>query len=60
MNAEFKRLARRYKKAFLGDQYKEIEENNCFLAFWLRSSVVSEALAYSIKQMCFAILMLFL
>ena len=38
LNAEFQRLARRDKKAFLGDQYKEIEENNCFLAFWLRSS----------------------
>ena len=28
MNAEFKRIARRNKKTFLGDQYKEIEENN--------------------------------
>ena len=28
MNAEFKKLARRDKKAFLGDQGKEIEENN--------------------------------
>ena len=28
MNAEFKRLARRDKKAFLSDQCKEIEENN--------------------------------
>ena len=27
-NAEFQRIARRYKKAFLSDQYKEIEENN--------------------------------
>ena len=27
-NAEFQRIARRDKKAFLGDQYKEIEENN--------------------------------
>ena len=27
VNAEFQRIARRYKKAFLGDQYKEIEEN---------------------------------
>ena len=27
-NAEFQRLARRDKKAFLSDQYKEIEENN--------------------------------
>ena len=28
MNAEFQRLARRDKKAFLWDQCKEIEENN--------------------------------
>ena len=28
MNAEFQRIARRYKKAFLNDQCKEIEENN--------------------------------
>ena len=28
MNAEFQRIARRDKKAFLGDQHKEIEENN--------------------------------
>ena len=28
MNAEFQRIARRDKKAFLTDQYKEIEEKN--------------------------------
>ena len=28
MNAEFQRIARRNKKAFLRDQCKEIEENN--------------------------------
>ena len=28
MNAEFQRIARRVKKAFLSDQSKEIEENN--------------------------------
>ena len=28
LNAEFQRLARRHKKAFLRDQCKEIEENN--------------------------------
>ena len=28
LNAEFQRIARRYKKAFLRDQGKEIEENN--------------------------------
>ena len=27
-NAEFQRIARREKKAFLSDQWKEIEENN--------------------------------
>ena len=28
LNAEFQRIARRYKKAFLSDRCKEIEENN--------------------------------
>ena len=28
MNAEFQRTARKDKKAFLSDQYKELEENN--------------------------------
>ena len=28
LNAEFQRISRRDKKAFLGDQCKEIEENN--------------------------------
>ena len=28
LNAQFQRLARRYKKAFLSDRCKEIEENN--------------------------------
>ena len=28
LNAEFQRIARREKKAFLNDQCKEIEENN--------------------------------
>ena len=28
LNAEFQRIARRYKKAFLTNQCKEIEENN--------------------------------
>ena len=27
MNAEFQRIARRHRKAFLSNQYKEIEEN---------------------------------
>ena len=28
LNAEFQRIVRRYKKAFLSEQYKEIEEND--------------------------------
>ena len=28
LNAEFQKIARRYKKAFFSDQCKEIEENN--------------------------------
>ena len=28
LNAEFRRIAKRHKKAFLSDQCKEIEENN--------------------------------
>ena len=28
LNAEFQRIARKDKKAFLGDRYKQIEENN--------------------------------
>ena len=28
LNAEFQRIARRYKKTFFSDQCKEIEENN--------------------------------
>ena len=28
LNAEFQRIARRDKKAFLSEQFKEIEENN--------------------------------
>ena len=28
LNAEFQRVARRYKKAFLSDQCKEIKEKN--------------------------------
>ena len=28
LNAEFQKIAMRYKKAFLSDQCKEIEENN--------------------------------
>ena len=28
LNEEFQRIARRHKKTFLNEQYKEIEENN--------------------------------
>ena len=28
LNAEFQRIVMRHKKAFLSDQYKDIEENN--------------------------------
>ena len=28
LNAEFQRIARRHKKVFLSEQYKELEENN--------------------------------
>ena len=28
LNSEFQRIARRYKKDFLSDQWKEIQENN--------------------------------
>ena len=28
LNAEFQRLARRYKKAFVSEQCKQVEENN--------------------------------
>ena len=28
LNAEFQRISRRDKKAFLSDQYKQMEENN--------------------------------
>ena len=34
LNAEFQRRARRDKKAFLNDKYKEIEENNTIEKTW--------------------------
>ena len=34
MNAEFQRIARRDKKAFLSDQHKEIEENKRMGKTW--------------------------
>ena len=38
LNAEFQRIARREKKAFLSEQCKEIEENN----EWVRLEISSE------------------
>ena len=35
LNAEFQRLARRDKKAFLSDQCREIEKNKCKMEKWL-------------------------
>ena len=49
LNAEFQRIARRDKKAFLGDQCKEIEENN-------RMGKTRELLA---KLLAFAVLHLY-
>ena len=40
LNAEFQRIARREKKAFLSDQCKEIEENNK----WERPEISSRKL----------------
>ena len=40
MTADYQRIARRDKKAFLSDQYKEIEENNR----WERLAVSSRKL----------------
>ena len=34
LNTEFQRIARRYKKTFLSDQYKEMEENNRMGKTW--------------------------
>ena len=44
MNAEFQRIARRNKKAFLSDQCKEIEENN-------RMGKISD-LFKKVREMC--------
>ena len=51
LNAEFQRIARRDKKGFLGDQCKELEENNrmgktCKKAKWLSE----EALQIAVKR----------
>ena len=47
MNAEFQRIARRHKKAFLRDQCKEIEENNR-----MRKTVAAAAAAAKSLQSC--------
>ena len=41
LNAEFQRIARRDKKAFLRDQCKEIEENNRMGKKWDRSCQIN-------------------
>ena len=38
LNAEFQRIARRDKKAFLSDQCKVIEENNKTIQVWPKSN----------------------
>ena len=43
LNAEFQRIARREKKAFLSEQCKEIEENN----EWVRLEISSPKLVTS-------------
>ena len=45
LNAEFQRIARRDKKAFLSDQYKEMEKK-CKKAQWLSG----EALQIAVKR----------
>ena len=44
LNAEFQRIARRDKKAFLSDQCKEIEENNRMGKYTLLLMVLHETL----------------
>ena len=44
LNAEFQRIGRRDKKAFLSDQYKEIEENNRKIIEWERLEISSRKL----------------
>ena len=48
LNAEFKKIARREKKAFLSDQCKEIEENKK----WKRLRISSRKLEYQGKISC--------
>ena len=48
LNAEFQRIARREKKAFLSDQCKEIEENKK----WKRLRISSRKLEYQGKISC--------
>ena len=64
LNAEFQRIARRDKKAFLSDQCKEIEENNrmgktrdlfrqqfCLFAFLFLGDGLDPCLLYSIMNL---------
>ena len=44
LNAEFQRIARRDKKAFLSDQCKEIEENNRMFSINRRLEISSRKL----------------
>ena len=46
LNAEFQRIARRVKKAFLSDQCKEIEENNR----WERLHLLGKTLFKKIRD----------
>ena len=45
LNAEFQRIARRDKKAFLSNQFKEIEENilECEVKWALESIIMNKA-----------------
>ena len=42
LNAEFQRIARRDKKAFLSDQCKEIEENNRMGTFHVKMGTIMD------------------
>ena len=42
LNAEFQRIARRDKKAFLSDQCKEIEENNRMGTFHVKMGTIKD------------------
>ena len=50
LNAEFQRIARRDKKAFLSDQCKEIEENNRMENTFFSSRKLEISREYSCKD----------